>query len=98
MLKSANRCCHFSINMKYRIEMSPLAGRYVVAFKDPESGDLVKTMALNKSAAGMLQMHLDGMDVESIARSLSEKYGVPCEQIAKDASILFDKLGLTAEP
>ena len=40
--------------MKYRIEMQPLAGRYVVALKDPETGDLVKTFAVNASAAEMM--------------------------------------------
>ena len=42
--------------MKYRIEMQPLAGRYVVAFKDPGTGCLAKTVVLNGSAAEMLRM------------------------------------------
>ncbi|MBR5072712.1 MAG: PqqD family protein [Bacteroidales bacterium] len=78
--------------MKYRIEMEPLAGRYVVAFKDPDTGDLVKALALNRTAAEMLRMHAEGHDIPSIAHALSEKYGAPAEQIAADAESLFVKL------
>ena len=72
--------------------MEPLAGRYVVAFKDPESGELVKTMALNGTAGQMLELHLEGQDIPSIARTLSERYGVPAERIAADAEKLFSSL------
>ena len=78
--------------MKYRIEMQPLAGRYVVAFKDSETGCLAKAVALNASAAEMLRMHLEGHDVDSIAYILSERYGVDAGQIAADVSALFNKL------
>ena len=62
--------------------MEPLAGRYVVAFKDPDTGDLVKALALNRTAAEMLRMHVEGHDIPSIAHALSEKYGAPAEQIS----------------
>ena len=78
--------------MKYRIEMQPLAGRFVVAFKDPETGCLVKAVALNGSAAEMLRLHLDGNDVDSIARIFSERYDIDAGHIAADASALFKKL------
>lgn len=78
--------------MKYRIEMQPLAGRYVVAFKDPDTGDLVKALALNHTAAEMLRLYVEGKDIQSIATTLSEKYGAPVGQIAADASALFKKL------
>lgn len=78
--------------MKYRIEMEPLAGRYVVAFKDPDTGDLVKALVLNRTAAEMLRMHVEGHDIPSIAHALSEKYGAPAGQIAADAESLFVKL------
>lgn len=75
--------------MRYRIEMEPLAGRYIVAFKDPGSGELVKTLALNRSAGEMLKLHLEGHDVPAIARILSERYGVPADRIAADAEALL---------
>lgn len=88
----ASKCCIYIRIMKYRIEMQPLAGRYVVAFKDPGTGCLAKTVVLNGSAAEMLRMYLDGHDVDSIARILSERYGVGAGQIASDVSSLFKKL------
>ena len=78
--------------MKYRIEMQPLAGRYVVAFKDPDTGNLVKALSLNGSAAEMLRLYLEGNDIPSITRILSERYGVEPERIASDATAFFNKL------
>ncbi len=78
--------------MRYRIEMQPLAGRYIVALKDPESGETVKTMALNGTAGEMLKLHLEGQDIPAIARALSERYGVPADRIAADAEALFSTL------
>lgn len=78
--------------MKYKIEMEPLAGRYVVAFKDPDTGNLVKALSLNGSAAEMLRLYLEGNDIPSITRILSERYGVEPERIASDATAFFNKL------
>ena len=78
--------------MKYRIEMQPLAGRYVVAFKDPDTGNLVKALSLNGSAAEMLRLYLEGNDIPSITRILSERYGVEPERIASDVTAFFNKL------
>lgn len=78
--------------MKYKIEMEPLAGRYVVAFKDPDTGNLVKALSLNGSAAEMLKLYLEGNDIPSITRILSERYGVEPERIAADATAFFNKL------
>lgn len=78
--------------MKYKIEMEPLAGRYVVAFKDPDSGNLVKALSLNGSAAEMLRLYMEGNDIPSITRILSERYGVESERIAADATAFFNKL------
>ena len=78
--------------MKYKIEMEPLAGRYVVAFKDPDSGNLVKALSLNGSAAEMLRLYMEGNDIPSITRILSERYGVEPERIAADATAFFNKL------
>lgn len=72
--------------------MEPLAGRYVVAFKDPDSGNLVKALSLNGSAAEMLRLYMEGNDIPSITRILSERYGVESERIAADATALFNKL------
>lgn len=79
--------------MKYRIEMQPLAGRYVVALKDPETGDLVKTFAVNASAAEMIRLYRDGLDIEAIAQTLSDKYGVSIDRVRVDAEALLGKLG-----
>lgn len=78
--------------MKYRIEILPLAGRYVVALKDPDSGDLVKTLSVNASAAEMIRLYSEGMDILTIAQTLSEKYGVSMERIRSDAEALFSQL------
>ena len=78
--------------MKFRIEILPLAGRFVVALKDPDSGDLVKTLSVNASAAEMIRLYSEGMDIPTIAQTLSEKYGVPVERIQADAETLFSQL------
>lgn len=80
--------------MKYRIEMEPLAGRYVAAFKDPATGKLVKAMAFNGSAAEMLKLYVEGNDISSIAHKLSEQYGVDPDRIAADATAFFRRLDL----
>ena len=78
--------------MKYHIEIASLAGRYVVALKDPDTGDLVKTFAVNASAAEMLLLYRDGADAASIAKTLSDKYGVPIDRVRADAETLLAKL------
>ena len=79
--------------MKYQIEMQPLAGRYIVALKDPETGDLVKVFDVNASAAEMLQLYREGLDIEAITRVISDKYGVPSALVRADAEALLKKLG-----
>lgn len=81
-----------STGRKYRIEMAPLAGRYVVALKDPATGDLVKALSVNRTAAEMLSLYRDGLDTSAIAQSLSEKYGVPASTISRDLSRLLESL------
>ena len=66
--------------------MEPLAGRYIVALKDPGSGKLVKTLVLNRTAGEMLELHLEGHDVPSIARILSERYAIPTDRITADVT------------
>ena len=78
--------------MKYQIEMEPLAGRHVVALKNPETGDLVKVFVVNSSAAEMLQLCRDGLDLVEITRVISEKYGVPSDRVRTDAEALLNKL------
>lgn len=78
--------------MKYQIEMQTLAGRYVVALKDPQTRDLVKVFTVNASAAEMIQLYRDGLDIENIARAISEKYGVPSSRVRTDAEALLKKL------
>lgn len=78
--------------MKYQIEMEPLAGYYVVALKDPETGDLVKVFTVNASAAEMIRLYRDGLDIEAITRVISEKYGVPSDLVRADAETLLKKI------
>lgn len=77
--------------MKYQIEMEPLAGYYVVALKDPETGNPVKVFTVNASAAEMIRLYRDGSDIEAIARVISEKYGVPSDLVRTDAEALLKK-------
>lgn len=78
--------------MKYKIEMEPLAGRYVVALKDTQTGDPVRVFTVNASAAEMIRLYRDGLDVEAIARVISKKYGVPFDQVRADAEALLKKM------
>lgn len=78
--------------MTYRIEILPLAGRYVVALKDLDTGDIVKILSVNPSAAEMLRLYRDGMDIPAIAQTLSKKYGAPAERIRADVEALLTKL------
>lgn len=72
--------------------MEPLAGYYVVALKDPETGDLVKVFTVNASAAEMIRLYRDGLDIEAITRVISEKYGVPSDLVRADAETLLKKI------
>ena len=78
--------------MKYRVEMRPLAGRYVVAFKDPETGTLVKAMAVNASAAAMIRGLSDGVPWEELVLRLSEQFGADTALISRDLAALEKKL------
>ena len=75
--------------MQYKIEIEPLAGRYIVALKDPVSGEIKKTLALNRTAGEIVKLHVEGQDIPAIARTLSERYEVPAERIAADAETLL---------
>ena len=78
--------------MKYRIEMQPLAGRYVVALKDIKTGDLVKVLAVNATSAEIIRLLRDGFDFPAIVDALHQKYGVPEEQLHADVEALLKKL------
>ena len=78
--------------MKYQIELQPLAGRYVVALKDPTTGIPVKVFTVNNSAAEMIRLYRDGKDTLSIAQTISNQYGVPFDQVRSDVEALLGKL------
>jgi hypothetical protein len=80
--------------MKYKIEMQPLAGRTVVACKDPQTGVVIRALVLNASAAEMLRLRLEGLEVPDIAHLLSERYGVDPARITADATALFEKFAI----
>ena len=77
--------------MKYQIEILPLAGHFVVALKNP-AGEPVKVFTVNASAAEILRLYRDGLDIEAIAHTLSDKYGVPIDRVRIDAELLLHKL------
>ena len=79
--------------MKYQIEMQPLAGRYVVALKNPETGNPIRVFVVNPSAAEMLRLYRDGLALEAIAQTISDKYGIPVDRVRVVAEALLDKLG-----
>ena len=79
--------------MKYRIEMQPLAGRYVVALKDIQTGDLVKALTVNASAAEIIRHFCDGLDIDAIADSLHQQYGVPEAPVHADVEEPMTELG-----
>lgn len=79
--------------MKYQIEMQPLAGRYVVALKNPETGNPIRVFVVNPSAAEMLRLYRDGLALEAIAQTISDKYGIPVDRVRADAEALLEKLG-----
>ena len=72
--------------------MQPLAGRYVVALKDIQTGYLVKALTVNASAAEIIRLYCGGLDIDAIADSLHQKYGVPEEQVHADVEALLKKL------
>lgn len=77
---------------EYKIEMQPLAGRTVVALKDPQTGAVLKALALNDTAAQMLRLRQEGHALPEIARILSERFGADPARIAADAEALFGQL------
>ena len=78
--------------MNCRIEIQPLAGRHVVALKDASTGNVVKVFTVNASAAEMLRLYRDGLDIQAIADTFSQKYGVPVNQVHADAKALLETL------
>ena len=70
--------------MKYRIEMAPLAGRWIVALKDSDTSAVVKTMKVNAMAAEMMRGLSSGLSPEDLADSISRKYGVSREIVSRD--------------
>ena len=53
----------------------------------------MKTFAVNASAAEMIRLFRDGLDIEAIAQTLSDKYGVSIDRVRVDAEALLGKLG-----
>jgi hypothetical protein len=78
--------------MKYRIEIQPLAGRYVVALKDIPTGDFVKVLTVNASAAEIIRLLQDGYDTRNIADTLQQKYGISKERVYADVEALIKRL------
>ena len=72
--------------------MQPLAGYYVVALKGVLTGDLVKVLTVNASAAEIIRLLRDGNDIETIVETLHQKYGVPKERLHADVEALLKRL------
>lgn len=78
--------------MKYQIELQPLADRFVVALKDPKTGNPVKVFTVNESAAEMIRLYREGKDTLSIAQTISDQYGIPLDSVHADVEALLGKL------
>ena len=57
-----------------------------------QTGDLVKALTVNASAAEIIRLYCGGLDIDAIADSLHQKYGVPEEQVHADVEALLKKL------
>lgn len=78
--------------MKYKVETLPLADHYVVAAKDPETGEVKETFTLNESGVDMLQLFCEGKDAAGVAQGIAEMYDAPVELVTKDVKSFEDKL------
>lgn len=78
--------------MKYKIEIAPLADYYVIAAKDKETGELVKTFTLNESATDMLRLFCQDKDVKAVSKEIAEMYEAPIDFFSKDVTAFAKSL------
>ena len=78
--------------MKYKVETLPLADHYVVAAKDPETGEVKETFTLNESGVDMLQLFCEGKDAADVAQGIAEMYDAPIELVTKDVYAFENRL------
>lgn len=78
--------------MRYKIEIAPLADHFVVVASDRETERLKEAFRLNESAADMLKLFCEGLDVEAVAQRVAEMYHAPLHIVLNDTKALADKL------
>lgn len=78
--------------MKYKIEIAPLVNYYVVAVKDPNTGELKRSFTLNESGTDMLRSFCKYDDVSEIAKEIAAIYDAPIELVSKDVANFANKL------
>lgn len=78
--------------LKYSIEMSPLGTKYVVAAKDPEKGTVEQLFTLNETAANMLKLFTEGLDVEAVADRITTEYDAPPELVKRDVAAFWEDI------
>lgn len=78
--------------MKYKVETLPLADHYVVAAKDPETGEVKETFTLNESGVDMLKLFNEGKDAADVAQGIAEMYDAPIELVTKDVYAFENRL------
>ena len=78
--------------MKYKVETLPLADHYVVAAKDPETGEVKETFTLNESGVDMLRLFCKGNNVEAVLQEMAEMYHVSSDLLKKDVMAFADRL------
>lgn len=78
--------------MRYKIEIAPLADHFVVVASDSETERLKETFALNESAADMLKLFSEGLEVETVAQKIAEMYHAPLHIVLNDTKVFADEL------
>jgi hypothetical protein len=61
-------------------------------YSEVVSGASGFVLTVNASAAEIIRLFCDGLDIDAIADSLHEKYGVPEEQVHADVDAILKKL------
>lgn len=76
--------------LKYNIETAPLAGKYVVAAKDPDKGTVEQVFTLNETAAYMLKLFSEGLEAEEVVDRIAREYEAPVELVRKDVDSFWE--------
>lgn len=78
--------------LKYSIEIAPLGKKYVVAAKNRDKGTVEQVFTLNETAAYMLKLFSEGLDIEAVADRIATEYGAPLELVKRDAALFWEDI------